>query len=193
MLLIEQSDEWLVSRRYLSQESLSAVLDGAEDTDNEDQGGHPPSAPPEEPNVSPTILSYTTNRYLTFKDLAHPERSAIRPRLDCLSLSQRRNEPLAPPQPHSRHAHVAINPLCRFAHSPRAHANSPTVRQPATLRRIGTHRFRAHAFPDFWCSAANGTRLLAKRRSAGSRATGSRVPQSSAARPTDRRPSVRPV
>ena len=32
MLLIEQSDEWLVSRRYLSQESLSAVLDMAEDT-----------------------------------------------------------------------------------------------------------------------------------------------------------------
>jgi putative transposase len=35
MLLIEQSDEWLVSRRYLSQESLSAVLDMAEDTDKE--------------------------------------------------------------------------------------------------------------------------------------------------------------
>jgi putative transposase len=32
MLLIEQSDEWLVSRRYLSQESLSAVLEAAEDT-----------------------------------------------------------------------------------------------------------------------------------------------------------------
>ena len=25
-MLIEQNDEWLVSRRYLSQESLSAVL-----------------------------------------------------------------------------------------------------------------------------------------------------------------------
>jgi hypothetical protein len=35
MLLIEQSDEWLVSRRYLSQESLSAVLGLAEDTENE--------------------------------------------------------------------------------------------------------------------------------------------------------------
>jgi transposase-like protein len=35
MLLIEQSDEWLVSRRYLSQESLSAVLDMAGDTHNE--------------------------------------------------------------------------------------------------------------------------------------------------------------
>ena len=27
MLLIEQNDEWLVSRRYLSQESLSAIPD----------------------------------------------------------------------------------------------------------------------------------------------------------------------
>jgi len=34
-LLIEQNDEWLVSRRYLSQESLSTVLDTAEDTDKE--------------------------------------------------------------------------------------------------------------------------------------------------------------
>jgi putative transposase len=31
-MLIEQSDEWLVSRRYLSQESLSAVLDPADHT-----------------------------------------------------------------------------------------------------------------------------------------------------------------
>src|SRR3954451_1113063 len=35
MLLIEQSDEWLVSRRYLSQESLAAVLEPAEDTHKE--------------------------------------------------------------------------------------------------------------------------------------------------------------
>jgi putative transposase len=35
MLLIEQSDEWLISRRYLSQESLSAVLEPAEDTHTE--------------------------------------------------------------------------------------------------------------------------------------------------------------
>jgi putative transposase len=27
MLLIEQNDEWLVARRYLSQESLTPVLD----------------------------------------------------------------------------------------------------------------------------------------------------------------------
>jgi hypothetical protein len=33
MLLIEQSHERLVSRRHLSQKSLSAVLDTAEDTD----------------------------------------------------------------------------------------------------------------------------------------------------------------
>jgi putative transposase len=37
MLLIEQSDEWLVNRRYLSQESLSAVLEPAEDTDKENK------------------------------------------------------------------------------------------------------------------------------------------------------------
>jgi transposase-like protein len=37
MLLIEQSDEWLVARRYLSQESLSAVLEMAEHTDKEIQ------------------------------------------------------------------------------------------------------------------------------------------------------------
>jgi hypothetical protein len=29
MLLIEQYDEWLVSRRYLSEESLALVLDDA--------------------------------------------------------------------------------------------------------------------------------------------------------------------
>ena len=34
-MLIEQNDEWLVSRRYLSQESLSAVLDRDDHTDKE--------------------------------------------------------------------------------------------------------------------------------------------------------------
>jgi putative transposase len=34
-MLIEQNDEWLVSRRYLSQESLSAVLDRDDHTHNE--------------------------------------------------------------------------------------------------------------------------------------------------------------
>ena len=39
-LLIEQNDEWLVARRYLSQESLSLVL--------QDQGGHSPKEIKEE-------------------------------------------------------------------------------------------------------------------------------------------------
>jgi hypothetical protein len=41
-LLIEKNDEWLVSRRYLSQESLSAVLDPAEHTHEKDRGGPRP-------------------------------------------------------------------------------------------------------------------------------------------------------
>jgi transposase-like protein len=36
MLLIEQSDERLVARRYLSQESLAAILDGDEPAPNKD-------------------------------------------------------------------------------------------------------------------------------------------------------------
>ena len=36
-LLIEQNDEWLVSRRYLSQESLSAVLDLGTEPDQEEE------------------------------------------------------------------------------------------------------------------------------------------------------------
>jgi hypothetical protein len=34
-MLIEQNDEWLVSRRYISQESLLAVLDRDDHTDQE--------------------------------------------------------------------------------------------------------------------------------------------------------------
>ena len=36
-LLIEQNDEWLVSRRYLSQESLCAVLDRGTEQDREEE------------------------------------------------------------------------------------------------------------------------------------------------------------
>jgi transposase-like protein len=42
-LLIEQSDEWLVSRRYLSQESLCAVLDRGRKQDTQDQNEEVPA------------------------------------------------------------------------------------------------------------------------------------------------------
>ena len=47
MLLIEQSDEWLVARRYLSQESLSSILDRDEPAPQDQITEVPPSAPPE--------------------------------------------------------------------------------------------------------------------------------------------------
>ena len=64
MLLIEQSDEWLVARRYLSQESLSAVLDMAEHTENKIKEV-PTLSAARGIEVLPTIWSYTTTRYLT--------------------------------------------------------------------------------------------------------------------------------
>jgi transposase-like protein len=42
-LLIEQNDEWLVSRRYLSQESLCAVLDPGTEQDREEEGKEVPA------------------------------------------------------------------------------------------------------------------------------------------------------
>ena len=81
MLLIEQNDEWLVGRRYLSQESLAALAAPGNGTlwqprarkrtqyrpnwkrKRKRQRRSPPS-PPEGP-LSPTITSYTTKRDLT--------------------------------------------------------------------------------------------------------------------------------
>jgi hypothetical protein len=57
MLLVEQNDEWLVARRYLSQESLALVLDDKPTTQEVAQ-----LTRPEQPT---TILSDTTNRDLT--------------------------------------------------------------------------------------------------------------------------------
>ena len=42
-LLVEQNDEWLVSRRYLSQESLCAVLDPGTEQDREEEGKEVPA------------------------------------------------------------------------------------------------------------------------------------------------------
>jgi transposase-like protein len=42
-LLIEQNDEWLVSRRYLSQESLSAVRDPGTERDREEKSKEVPA------------------------------------------------------------------------------------------------------------------------------------------------------
>ena len=78
MLLIEQNDEWLVGRRYLSQESLAALA--VQETElsaprtakqrninwkrkRKRQRRSPPSPP--EGSFSPTIPSYTTKRDLT--------------------------------------------------------------------------------------------------------------------------------
>jgi hypothetical protein len=61
MLLIEQNDEWLVSRRYLSQESLSAIPDQDDHTlNNEIEKEAPTLSAARGTNVSPTIPSYTT-------------------------------------------------------------------------------------------------------------------------------------
>jgi transposase-like protein len=57
MLLIEQNDEWLVARRYLSQESLALVLDDKPTTQE--------VAELTRPEPPTTILSCTTNCYLT--------------------------------------------------------------------------------------------------------------------------------
>jgi hypothetical protein len=42
-LLIEQNDEWLVSRRYLSQESLCAVLDRETEQDRDEDSKEVPA------------------------------------------------------------------------------------------------------------------------------------------------------
>ena len=56
MLCIEQNDEWLVGRGYLSAESISLVLAGPRrsHTQGDQGGGSPSSKRPEPPTPSPT-------------------------------------------------------------------------------------------------------------------------------------------
>jgi len=66
-LLVEQNDEWLVARRYLSQESLSGLLERDDHTPKErDQGGaHPQRRLKDHASSSRRVWRYTTKRDLT--------------------------------------------------------------------------------------------------------------------------------
>ena len=67
-LLIEQNDEWLVSRRYLSAESMALLLDedqlAESDQHQEDQRRWPSSNRPEPPTPSPTSSALHHNNRL---------------------------------------------------------------------------------------------------------------------------------
>ncbi len=68
MLCIEQNDEWLVGRRYLSVESISEVLRFETDPPPRQTRRPTSSSRPEPPTASPTSgapNSYTTSRDLT--------------------------------------------------------------------------------------------------------------------------------
>ena len=68
MLCIEQNDEWLVGRRYLSVESISEVLRFETDPPTKTDKEANESSRPEPPTASPTSgapNSYTTSRDLT--------------------------------------------------------------------------------------------------------------------------------
>jgi Transposase, Mutator family len=67
-IIIEQNDEWLVGRRYLSAHSLEAVLDREKKSQTERR---PESSPrPEQPMILPT--SYTTSWDLTAASAGGP-------------------------------------------------------------------------------------------------------------------------
>jgi hypothetical protein len=57
-VVIEQNDEWLVGRRYLSNHSLEAILD-QDKQDNNDREETRELTHPEQPTINPT--SYTTS------------------------------------------------------------------------------------------------------------------------------------
>jgi hypothetical protein len=75
MLLIEQNDEWLVQRRYLSDHSIRQVLSppgGSEQTRSNNNIKEEVATlnPAKEANVLTTITSYTTQLDLTAPVLA---------------------------------------------------------------------------------------------------------------------------
>ena len=73
-VVIEQNDEWLVGRRYLSHDSLAALLERAERATTKRRRSSSPR--PEQPTITPT--SYTTSWDLTRSRLPRCARSCGR-------------------------------------------------------------------------------------------------------------------
>ena len=131
MLCIEQNDEWLVGRGYLSAESISLVLAGPDDhITRRSRRRCPSSKRPEPPTSSPTSVSarsYTTSRDLTHAGGHNCQRGVHDPR----STARVRD----PEPPDTR---IMIPP--RFGSTeprigPGGHKGDTTARRARTVRR----------------------------------------------------------